>query len=647
MNRIGLLLYRPQASPLHATRAGVAALWGLALIATSLLLYHPVALAVLALAVLAAGWGAGVGRALLLALRTAAIVAIPIVLINVLVSREGLTVFARLGDLGPFGQGDLTVEALVYGAVIALKVTVLILITALCSLAIDPDALLRICRRLSFRSAVTASLAVRMIPVLAADAQRIAEAQRTRPAGPTERRSFEGARARVALIGAMLTGSLDRAMDVAATLELRGFAAAPRAPRLSRPWSRHDLAFAASAAAILALALLASIGGVASFTAYPLVHAPISLGSVRALRSACARDPPPVRRSPGDRAMNVLSFRDVTYHYPDAGPPALDDVSFEVAAGEFCLLAGLSGHGKSTLLRAACGLVPHFHGGCFAGRVQLAGLDTREHGPAHLGTLAGALFQDPESQLVMSSVRAELALALESRAQTAGAVARGVEEVALALGIDHLLDRPTRTLSGGEAQRVALGAALSGRPPVLLLDEPTSQLDPVAGDELIGLLRRLNQEWDVTILLAEHRLERCLPSADRVLALRDGRLVHDGSPESFLGWAVREEPALQTPGARLFALAGFAPPPVGVKQARASLRARRLLSSESVSSPAPPAALHINMGNRRQGAPSSALVRPRAPLRRCECEVCGTSSTAAPRSCAAPSCGCNQAKASP
>jgi energy-coupling factor transporter ATP-binding protein EcfA2 len=301
----------------------------------------------------------------------------------------------------------------------------------------------------------------------------------------------------------------------------------------------------------------------------------------------------------------ALSFDGVTYHYPDAERPALDDVSFEVAAGEFCLLAGLSGHGKSTLLRAACGLAPHFHGGRFAGRVQLAGLDTREHGPARLGALAGALFQDPESQLVMSSVRAELALALESRGHGAAAVARGVEEVALALGVDHLLDRPTHTLSGGEQQRVALGAALSGRPPVLLLDEPTSQLDPVAGDELIGLLRRLNQEWDVTILLAEHRLERCLPSADRVIALREGRLAHDGSPRSFLEWAAHEAPALQTPGARLFALAGLAPAPVGVKQARAALRRRCLLSSESVSSPAPPAVRHVNMGNRRQGAPSS------------------------------------------
>jgi len=312
--------------------------------------------------------------------------------------------------------------------------------------------------------------------------------------------------------------------------------------------------------------------------------------------------------------MNVLSFRDVAYRYPGAERAALEEVSFELAAGEFCLLAGLSGHGKSTLLRAACGLVPHFHGGRFAGRVQLAGLDTREHGPARLGTLAGALFQDPESQLVMSSVRAELALALESRGHSAAAVARGVEEVALALGVDHLLERSTHTLSGGEQQRVALGAALSGRPALLLLDEPTSQLDPVAGDELIGLLRRLNQEWDVTIVLAEHRLERCLPSADRVIALRDGRVSHDGPPGSFLEWAAHEEPALQTPGARLFALTGLAPPPVGVKQARAELRRRSLLSSQHVSFSGPPA-LHVNMDNRRQGAPLRARFSRRARAR--------------------------------
>jgi energy-coupling factor transport system ATP-binding protein len=281
----------------------------------------------------------------------------------------------------------------------------------------------------------------------------------------------------------------------------------------------------------------------------------------------------------------ILSFDHVTYRYPDTEIPALDDVSLELEAGEFCLLAGLSGYGKSTLLHAACGLVPHFHGGRFAGTVMLAGLDTREHGPAHLGGLAGVLFQDPETQLVMSSVRAELALALESRGHGAAAVARGVEEVALALGIDALLDRSTHELSGGEKQRVALGAALAGRPKVVLLDEPTSQLDPVAGDELIGLLRRLNEEWETTIVLAEHRLERCLGAADRVIALEAGRVAHDGDPKSFLEWSAQHEPALQTPGAKLFALAGLQPAPVGVKQARASLRAHGFLPADGYPEP--------------------------------------------------------------
>jgi energy-coupling factor transport system ATP-binding protein len=281
----------------------------------------------------------------------------------------------------------------------------------------------------------------------------------------------------------------------------------------------------------------------------------------------------------------LLSFERVTYRYPGMDACALDDVSLQIQPGEFCLLAGLSGHGKSTLLRAACGLVPHFDGGRFAGRVTLAGLDTREHGPARLGALVGVLFQDPETQLVMSSVRAELALALESRGGGAAAVARGVEEVALALGIDSLLDRATHDLSGGEKQRVALGAALAGSPRMVLLDEPTSQLDPVAGDELIGLLRRLNQEWETTILLAEHRLERCLTAADRVIALERGRVACDGDPEAFIQWAGERAPALQTPGAKLFALAGLRAAPVGVRQARASLRARGLLGQEGEPGP--------------------------------------------------------------
>jgi energy-coupling factor transport system ATP-binding protein len=304
----------------------------------------------------------------------------------------------------------------------------------------------------------------------------------------------------------------------------------------------------------------------------------------------------------------LLCLEELTYTYPDSATPALRDVSLEVHPGEFCLLAGLSGHGKSTLLRAACGLVPHFHGGRFAGRATLAGLDTREHGPARLGSLAGVLFQDPESQLVMSTVRAELSLALESRGSGAAAVARGVEEVALALGIDALLDRSTNELSGGEKQRVALGAALAGRPPLVLLDEPTSQLDPVAGDELIGLLRRLNQEWETTIILAEHRLERCIAAADRVIVMRDGCIACDSDPETFLKWAGSEEPALQTPAARLFSLAGLAPAPAGVRQARARLRAERVLPDMDNGEGRPALLAAEPARRRRRGGPSAALL---------------------------------------
>jgi energy-coupling factor transporter ATP-binding protein EcfA2 len=266
--------------------------------------------------------------------------------------------------------------------------------------------------------------------------------------------------------------------------------------------------------------------------------------------------------------VTALALSGVTYSYPDAGAPALRDVTLTIEPGEFVVLAGGSGSGKSTLLRAAAGLVPHFHGGTFAGRLLCGGLDTREHGPAELATVAGTLFQDPETQVVMASVRSELAFPLENRGWGAAGVARGVEEAALALGIAPLLDRSTRELSGGELQRVALGAALAGRPRVLLLDEPTSQLDPVAGDELLGVLRRINEEWGTAVIVAEHRLERCLPAADRVVALAGGALAFDGTPEEFAAWA---PPELQPPVTRLCALAGVRDRPATVKAARRAL----------------------------------------------------------------------------
>jgi energy-coupling factor transporter ATP-binding protein EcfA2 len=275
------------------------------------------------------------------------------------------------------------------------------------------------------------------------------------------------------------------------------------------------------------------------------------------------------------------------YVYAEGAEPALRDLTLELQPGSFTVVAGASGSGKSTLLRALCGLVPHFHGGRAAGSVRIAERDLRHHGPGDLAAVCGTVFQEPETQVVMGGVKAELALPLEQRGEAPVAVARAVEETALALGVAHLLERRTETLSGGELQRVAIAAALVHRPALLLLDEPTSQLDPVAGDELIWLLRRLNEEWGTAVVVAEHRLERCLPAADRVLAFERGALVCDAPPPEFLAWADDNGGVLATPVARLFSLAGLRPLPASVKEAREKLRGAGLAPAPI---PAPPPA---------------------------------------------------------
>lgn len=282
----------------------------------------------------------------------------------------------------------------------------------------------------------------------------------------------------------------------------------------------------------------------------------------------------------------ALSIDSLTYRYAGAAEPTLKDVSIDVDAGEFIVLAGRSGTGKTSLLRAACGLIPHFHGGEIAGSALVGGRDTREFGPGELADVVGYVAQDPETQIISTTVAAELDLPLRFRGDHPAERARAVEEVALALNIPHLLQRTVTTLSGGEMQRVALAVALVTRPPLVLLDEPTSQLDPVAGDELIWLLRRLNEEWGVAVVLAEHRIERCLAAADRVVAMDGGKIRFDGSPRDFLEYATGRDPALATPAARMFACAGIEPLPVGVRDARAILRLRGI-SPGAGATPAP------------------------------------------------------------
>jgi energy-coupling factor transport system ATP-binding protein len=320
------------------------------------------------------------------------------------------------------------------------------------------------------------------------------------------------------------------------------------------------------------------------------------------------------------RPASALAIESLTYRYPQSSRVALDDVSLQLGIGEFALLAGRSASGKSTLLRAACGLVPHFHGGEISGNVQVAGIDAIATGPGELASAVGYVAQDPETQVVSTTVAAEIELPLEMRGEPPTSRARAVEEVALALAIPHLLDRTVDTLSGGELQRVALAAALVTRPQLVLLDEPTSQLDPVAGDELIWLLRRLNEEWGVTILLAEHRLERCLAAADRVIAMDAGAIAFDGKPRDFLTWAQETDVALETPAARLFSLAGLSPLPVGVRDARRILESSEQLEKgsrttsslnffgEAGSAGREPADEKAQAVRRKSGSPSSTAV---------------------------------------
>jgi energy-coupling factor transport system permease protein len=254
------MIYRRRASPLHAARAAAGCAYCLALAIATLMASNPIILGAVAVAVLAAGMAAGVGRPLCRAAVWGLPVAAAIMLINALVSRDGLTVIVRLGDLPILGHTDVTLEATVYGAILGLRAVALILCGLLYTLAVDPDEVLRLFRRISFRSALTATLATRMVPILIRDGRRLAEAQRCRPGPPPSR---------LALMRAACTGVLDRALDVAAALEVRGYGSARRPPAYRAPYSRHDAAFLASAVAVMALSVVARVDSAAAFSAYP------------------------------------------------------------------------------------------------------------------------------------------------------------------------------------------------------------------------------------------------------------------------------------------------------------------------------------------------------------------------------------------
>ncbi|MCX2179587.1 ATP-binding cassette domain-containing protein [Streptomyces sp. SKN60] len=281
----------------------------------------------------------------------------------------------------------------------------------------------------------------------------------------------------------------------------------------------------------------------------------------------------------------MIRFENVSVTYDGESAPTLKDVDLTVPEGELVLLVGPSGVGKSTLLGAVSGLVPHFTGGTLRGRVTVDGRDTRTHPPRELADVVGTVGQDPLAHFVTDTVEDELAYGMESLGLAPSVMRRRVEETLDLLGLADLRDRPIATLSGGQQQRVAIGSVLTPHPKVLVLDEPTSALDPSAAEDVLAVLQRLVHDLGTTVLMAEHRLERVVQYADRVLLLPESVM---GPPAEMMAVS-----AIHPPVVALGRAAGWSPLPLTVRDARrAAGPLKRALAGRvpgAPENPAPPA----------------------------------------------------------
>ncbi|MDT0306082.1 ATP-binding cassette domain-containing protein [Streptomyces sp. DSM 44917] len=286
----------------------------------------------------------------------------------------------------------------------------------------------------------------------------------------------------------------------------------------------------------------------------------------------------------------MIRFSRMSVTYPEAPGPALGPVDLTVPEGELCLVVGPSGVGKSTLLGTVSGLVPHFTGGTLRGRVEVAGRDTRTHPPRDLADVVGTVGQDPLAHFVTDTVEEELAYGLESLGLPPAVMRRRVEETLDLMGLAELRERSIASLSGGQQQRVAIGSVLTPHPRVLVLDEPTSALDPGGAEEVLAVLMRLVHDLGTTVLMAEHRLERVVQYADRVLLLP----APGAAPELGTPAAMMARSPVRPPVVALGRLAGWDPLPLSVRDARRRAESLRERLPEAPG-PGAPAAVRVNV----------------------------------------------------
>ena len=230
----------------------------------------------------------------------------------------------------------------------------------------------------------------------------------------------------------------------------------------------------------------------------------------------------------------MIKFSNVSLIYPHSTTTILENLTLEVQEGEMLLVMGQTGAGKSSLLRLINGLVPHHTGGILAGDISVDGISTREVKPGGLAHLVGIVGQNPINGFVTDIVEEELAFGMEALNYAPEVMRKRVEEIIDLLGLSSIRSRNIATLSGGEQQRLAIGAALVMHPKVLVLDEPTSALDPIAAEEVLSLLHRLVHDLSITVVLAEHRLERVIQFVDRIILIEGNGETSVGSADEIL-----------------------------------------------------------------------------------------------------------------